>query len=139
MTLSTRLSNIVVEAQAQALADLCDGGIMRIYSGPQPADALSGVGMDNVLLASVTLSTPAFSSVQYGVMTANAITPGVATDSGTASWFRIYKADGTAVVMDGSVGTTGSNLVLSSTTITTGVTIEITSFVHTLLKSHINV
>jgi len=139
MSLSTRLSNTVVEAQAQAMADLCDGGVMRIYSGPQPADAMTGLAGDNSLLVSVTLGTPAFSSVQYGVMTANAITSGVASDNGTASWFRIYKADGTTAIMDGSVGTTATNLVLSSTAITTGVTVEVTSFVHTLLKSHINV
>jgi hypothetical protein len=134
MSLNTKLSTAVVEAQAEALATLCNGGTLKIYSGTQPADANTAPGGDTSLLVSCALGDPAFASVTFGTMTANAITNGVAEAAGTASWFRIYKADGTTPLLDGSVGTTASNLILTSTNITIGLTVEITSFIHNVLK-----
>jgi hypothetical protein len=70
-------------------------------------------------------------------MVANPITDGVATAAGTASWFRIYAADGTSSLMDGNVGTTAANLILTSTNITIGLTVEVTSFIHNVLKNRV--
>jgi hypothetical protein len=63
------------------------------------------------------------------VLTLNAITADSSADaSGTASWFRLLKSDGTTIVMDGDVGTSGSDLNLNSTAITAGGTVSVTSF-----------
>jgi hypothetical protein len=134
--MTTRLTTAVVEAQAQVIANLLDGAEMRIYSGTQPIDANAGVSMDATLLATLNFGTPAIASVTNGLITANPLTGGTAVSDGEASWFRIYAADGTTPILDGGVGTTNNNLQLTTTTITTGVVIEITSWTHQVIKSH---
>ena len=63
-----------------------------------------------------------------GVITLNAISDGTATGTGTAAIARIYKSDGSTLVMQGlTVGTSGSNINLSSLSITTGDVVSITS------------
>jgi hypothetical protein len=61
--------------------------------------------------------------------TANTIaTDSSAAATGTAAWFRAYKSDGVTGVLDGSVGTSGSDLNLNTTSIVSGATVAVTSF-----------
>jgi len=116
------------------VVDLVDAGTppgtLRIYSGTMPADvnaALSG----NTLLAQLTMSTTAFGAAASGVATAAAITSDTSADAtGTATFFRILNAAGVAVIQ-GSVGTSASDLVLSSTSITIGGTVAVSSLQYT--------
>lgn len=63
-----------------------------------------------------------------GVITLNAISDGTATGTGTAAIARIYKSDGSTLVMQGlTVGTSGSNINLSSLSINTSDVVSITS------------
>lgn len=130
MSLNTQIADAVVNAQADALARLLDGGKLRIYSGTQPATAdtaLSG----NTLLAELTFNATSAPAASSGVLTFNSITSASsAAASGTASFFRCVKADGTTVVMDGSVGTSSANLIMATTTISAGQTVSCSSFSH---------
>ena len=118
-------------AQADALAALCNSGTIKIYDGTQPANANTAISTQ-VLLATLTFGATAFGASSAGVITANAITSGTAVASSTATWCRIFKSDGTTVVMDGTVGTSAANLILSTTTITSGITVGCSSFTHTV-------
>lgn len=103
-----------------ALAPL-NGGTVQIYSGTQPATpdtALSG----NTLLVTLTLNATAFANASAGTATANSITSGVAAATGTASFFRAFTT-GSAAVIDGSVGTSGADMTIPSTSIVSGTTI----------------
>ena len=60
-------------------------------------------------------------------MSANAITNETSATAGTATWFRVVDNSGD-FVMDGDVGTSGSDLNLNTTTIGSGGTVEVTSF-----------
>jgi hypothetical protein len=63
-----------------------------------------------------------------GVLTLNAISAGTASAAGTAAIARIYKSDGTTMVIEGlTVGTSGQNINLSSTTIAVSDTVTIAS------------
>lgn len=63
-----------------------------------------------------------------GVLTLNSISTGTATAAGTAAIARIYKSDGTTMVMEGlTVGTSGTNIVISSTTVAISDTVTISS------------
>ena len=63
-----------------------------------------------------------------GVLVLNAITAGVATGAGTAAIARIYKSDGTTLVINGlTVGLTASNINITNTTIGISDTITVTS------------
>lgn len=101
-------------------------GKLRIYAGTRPATG----GTATTLLAELTLNATFAPAASNGVLTANAITGDNSADaSGTASWARILKSDGTTTVMDLSVSATGGGgeLQLSTTTISTGVAINVTS------------
>jgi phosphatidylglycerophosphatase A len=131
MAKNTQLSNTTANAQADSLATLCNSGFIRIYDGTQPANANTAI-TSQVLLATLTFGATAFGAASAGVITANAITSGTAGNSGTASWCRIVKSDGTTVVMDGTVATATANLILSTTTITAGIVVGCSSFTHTV-------
>lgn len=112
----------------QITTDLGTAAIWRIYSGVQPADVSSAITAANVVIASCAgASTNAFGTAAAGIMTANAIANDAAAVGGTAAWFSIVKSTGLRVV-DGSVGTSGADLNLNSTTITTNAVVSITAF-----------
>ena len=132
MAKNTQLSNAAANAEADALAALLNSGYLRIYDGSQPADANTAVS-SQVLLAELRFGATAFGAAVAGVITANAITgDSDANATGTAAWFRALKSDGTTVVMDGSVGTSGTNLVVATTSIALHQTVNCSSFVHTV-------
>lgn len=127
MAFNTQLADATVNAQASALAALCNSGFIKIYDGAQPASAdtaLSG----NTLGVTLTFGATAFGAPNSGVITANAVTSGVAAASITPTFARIYKSDGTTVVMDVSVGASGANMTLGA--FTAGTTVALTSFTH---------
>lgn len=59
-------------------------------------------------------------TVSTGVLTFNAVGDATATGSGTAAIARLFKTDGTTMVIEGlTVGTSGTNIVITNTTIAT--------------------
>lgn len=127
MPLNTQLSIGSVNAQATALSTLCNGGIVKIYDGTQPATSDTALGT-NTLGVTLTLNATAFGAPVSGLLTANAITSGAAVAGITPTWARIFKSDGTTVVMDVSAGATASNMTIGA--FTTGTTVGVTSFTH---------
>jgi hypothetical protein len=129
--MTIHISNAARSAAANAAVDLVDagaaGGKIRIYSGAQPAGPDTAVGAQ-VLLAELTMdATAAFSAASNGVKTLDA-TPVLSTTglaAGTAAWFRMLDSNNVAVI-DGSAGTSGTDLILNTTTISVGVTVEVT-------------
>jgi hypothetical protein len=121
----TMLDAITTDIDAGAGA-----GTLRIYDGSVPADAdtaLSG----NTLLAQLTMSDPSAAGASGGDWTASSITADSSADaSGTASFFRILDSNA-AVVLQGTVGTTGADLNLNSVSITAGDNVAVSSFVIT--------
>lgn len=105
-------------------------GTLRIYSGTKPTNAdtaLSG----NTLLAQLTMSDPSAAAASSGDWTASSITADSSADAtGTASFFRLLDSDSN-VVMQGDVGTSGSDLNLNSVSITSGDNVAVTSMVIT--------
>ena len=127
------ISNAAASAGLDAVTALLNGGTLRLYSGTKPAgpdSALSG----NTVLAELGLGSPAFGAASNGVASANAITPdSSANATGTASFYRAFGSGG-AAVCDGEVGTTGSDLNLSTTSIQAGAEVSISSWQLTLPK-----
>lgn len=111
-----------------ALIDAGTGaGKIRIYNGTRPATG----GAATTLLAELTCSDPSSAAASGGVLTLSSITDDASADAtGTATWFRVVDSDNNFVI-DGDVGTSGSDLNLNTTSITLGDTVSITSFVIT--------
>jgi hypothetical protein len=135
MALNTQITDAIANAQCAIVTALCNGGTINLYSGTQPANANTAVGVGNTLLATLTFNGTAFGSPTAGVATANAITSGTAVATGTATWFRVLKSDGVTVVYDGSVGTSGCNLNLNSNAIQINATVSITSLTFSALEA----
>jgi hypothetical protein len=139
MALATRISNAAAKAACDAIVDLIDGGagagLLRIYDGTQATDPDTAIGAQ-VLLAELTLSDPAFGAAADaapgGRATASAITTDASANAtGTATWFRVVTSAGTAI-LDGSVGTSGADLNLNTTSIVSGASVAVTSWTFTV-------
>ena len=126
MASNLQYSNGTRDAQQQGLITYAGSGCkINLYSGTQPANANTAISTQT-LLVELTISG-GFGTDSNGTLTFNTVSNGTAVASGTASFFRIFKSDGTTVVMDGSVGTSSADLVLNTTTIATNDTVAITS------------
>jgi hypothetical protein len=105
-----------------------NAALLRIYDGSRPATG----GTATTLLAELTCGTPFAAGAASGVLTLGAITQDASANAtGTATWFRIVKADGTTHVLDGNVGTSGSDLNLTTVSIVITQPVSVTSFVIT--------
>ncbi len=105
-----------------------NAALLRIYDGTRPATG----GAATTLLAELTCGTPFAAAASSGVLTLGAITDdSSANATGTATWFRIVQSDGSTHVMDGDVGTSGSDLNLTSTSIVATQSVSVSSFVIT--------
>lgn len=125
----------ITTAQASRAADAvtarANSGSLRIYSGTPPANAAAALA-GNTLLASLPLGATAFAAASAGVATANAITADASADAtGTATFYRVMETDGTTVVFQGTVGTSGAELNLNTVSIIAGGNVAVTSLTYT--------
>lgn len=102
--------------------------LLRIYNGSRPANVGTAITSQTLLVA-LTCNASAFAAAASGgVLTASAITNGTAAATGTASWFRLFQSNGTTAIVDGDVSTSGADLNLNNTSISTGQTVSVTAF-----------
>ncbi len=143
--MAVRINTAARNALANAIATLVDGGSsagrLRVYTGSQPAGP--GTAPSGTLLLEVTLNDPSFGSASSGTITAaqSPALSGTGAAAGTAGWFRVLdstEAAGSRLwVRDGSVSAPGGggDLQLSTTTISNGLAVSITSLTVTMPAS----
>jgi len=134
--MTTRIGVSARNAAATAIATLLDGGAaagkIEIRTGSQPATPATAAS--GTLLATLTLTDPAFGAASTGVVTAATITGDSSADAtGTAGWFRAMDSNNVAII-DGSVTATGGggDLTLNSVSIVAGGTVNVTSWTITM-------
>jgi hypothetical protein len=140
------VTGVICAANGGSMKDVMRNGILRIYSGSQPANA--DTAYSGTMLCEFTVSSGAWvagaegNGLEFGDETDGylekcdgEVWSGVAAASGTAGWFRFYAnatdAGGASTILpriDGSVGTSGADLNMASTSITLGNTYTIDSF-----------
>lgn len=137
-------STILASARGGSISDLFRNGVIDIYSGSQPSG--SDMAETGTKLVTITLSSGSFTSgiatnginfdeTASGVLSKDAseIWSGLGLADGTAGWFRLYDnsyttgASTTSIRLDGSVATSGGQLNISNTAITTGGTTTVDS------------
>jgi hypothetical protein len=88
-----------------------------------------------VLLAELRFAATSESDITDGVITFAAIASDTAANAtGTATWFRAFKSNGTTPVWDGSVSTSGATLNLNSTAIQVNAQVDVTALTFTINK-----
>jgi hypothetical protein len=105
---------------------------LRIYNGTPPTDvntALSG----NTLIAEVT---PAPAAAVAGPPTTKDMLGGGKTVAAAAAgnpvtFYRVYNSAGTTAYEQGTVGTTGTDLIIDNTNVASGQTVNFNTFVKT--------
>lgn len=133
LRLNYATKDIIMAAIRDAIGN---GGLLKVYAGTMPADITTAIS-GQLLLGTLTFGSPS-GTVDSGLhkFVAGAITQDSAADNGgvPATFARIFKADGTTIVMDIDVGVTGSGatLQLNTTNIVAGGPILVTSFEITL-------
>lgn len=139
LRLSTGLRNGL--AGTSGLKDMLQGGFLDVYSGGQPTTAdiaETGVKLGRI---SMTSGTAAEDGLLLGTAGAGILPKGHGVWSGTiitagvAGYFRFYGTAGTAIGatttgerLDGNVGVSGSDMVLSNTSLVAGATLTIDTF-----------
>jgi hypothetical protein len=127
--MAVRIADSVRNSRIDAIRAAIDAGagagLLRIYSGSKPA---KGGVPSGSLLAEITLADPCGTS-SSGVLTFSSMprTDTSANNTGTAAFFYLVDSTG-AFVCDGDISTSGSDLNLTTTSITAGQPVEITSF-----------
>lgn len=133
MSTKINLSDLAANTEANALAPLLNSGFIEIFTGTQPVNANTALS-GNTLLATLTFGSTAWGSSAAGVITANAITSGTAVATGTATFARLYKSDGTTVVGDCTVGTSGAGININTVSIVSGGLVSCTSLTWTVAE-----
>jgi hypothetical protein len=130
--MSTQLSERIVNGQAAIVADLLRDGFLDLYDGVQPDSPEVGV-VNQVFLGSVRFT--GFTEPNGGLIYAFPITGGVAIESGSATWARLYRSDHRTPVMDVSVGETDADCIVRSSKVERGTLIEFEAFEYQVPKS----
>ena len=124
MQFSTEVRN----ARADAVETV--GGaspILRIRTGAAPASC--GAADSGSVLATINLPADWMAAASGGVKAKSGTWSDAAADAtGTAAHFRIYKADGTTCFLQGTVGTSGADMIVSNTSFATGQPFTVDSF-----------
>ncbi|MHC1787887.1 hypothetical protein [Solidesulfovibrio sp.] len=147
---STGLRNALLDAGS--FQDVLANGVMYLYSGAQPTDP--DAAATGSLLLKITVASGAFShgtttnGLNFGAAVAGVlpkstseIWSGVCVAAGTIGWFRFCAnaadseptdADTVRKSFDGSIASSGAQLLMSSVTVAIGDTRTIDSFTVTL-------
>lgn len=119
-----------------AVSALLNNGYLEIWTGAQPA--LDG-SLTGTKLAKLGFGATAFGSAtaSTGTVTAaaNSITSATASASGTAGYHALLASNDSTVIATGSVGTSGADLNMNSTSITSGASVSCSSYALTLPQS----
>jgi len=111
-------------SMTQLATDIGANAQIIIYTGSMPANV--GTVATGTLLVQFAGNAGGFGSASAGVLTASAVANATASGTGTAGYFRINTSGGTAVVQ-GTVGTSGADMIVTNTSINSGQTCTFTS------------
>lgn len=117
-TVNTKLDAVETAIGASA--------ILRLLSGSMPANCAAA--QTGTLLASISLpsnwmnNAASRSKAKAGSWTTSGIT------NGTVGYFRILESTGTTCHIQGTAGTSGTDMILSSASIATGQAVSVVTF-----------
>ena len=134
VSITATMRNALLDGGASGGLKSLDSGFLKLYDGTPPANASAALS-GNTLLATLTFASDAFGDSASGVATAAAITSDTTADAtGTATFFRLWKSDNT-VMLQGTAGTSGTDLILNTASIVAGAVVAVSSLTITMPAS----
>ena len=135
MANACRISSAAAIAACNAVVDLVDGGAgagsLIIYTGAVPNYANDAAGTE---VATCTCADPAYGNAAADAgnhwaeadLASSAVDSSATGNASAVTYFRVADSDA-AVVLQGTIGTSGADLNLNSVTIGAGATVTITA------------
>lgn len=126
--LNSQWSTTARNARMSAISTASASGFLDFYSGTQPANAdaaVTGTQLCSVSLGASPWNAPASGSMTNAGALSCSGTAGAGSGGTTATYAVLYKSDHTTVLGMFSVGTSGANINMATTTISTGLTVNI--------------
>lgn len=106
-----------------------NAGLLRIYTGSIPVDCVTAAS--GTKLVEHTTGSPFAPGASAGVLSPTLPSNVNALATGTAGYWRQYKADGTTCIAQGSVGTSGADMNLNTLSIVSGGPVQVNSWTFT--------
>lgn len=126
IVITTAVATALDDAATAAVDDslvssLGSNSVLQIRTGsaPGPGNAATGTLLASVTIASWTAASPA-----AGQVTGSNPAAVTASATGTAAHFRLQTSGGTAI-LEGSVGTSGADLILDNVSIISGGSVDL--------------
>lgn len=129
ITIEESLCNDALDLIGPAIDAGSSNGVIQIRSGSMPL--LTSDPDAGSLLAELDMSEPSMLAAASKAVAADTISPGTVIADGTATHFRVKDSNG-VVVLQGTVGTSAADMILNTTTFTSGGQCQINSFTLTL-------
>lgn len=114
-------------AMTQLNADIGPNAVIKIFTGSVPANC--GTADTGTTLVTFAGNAGGFGTIASQVLTASAVASTTASATGTAGYYRIYPSAATTTnaVVQGTVGTSGADMIVTNTSIASGQTCNFTS------------
>ena len=105
--------------------------VLKIRSGAAPANC--GTADSGTVLALITLASDWAAAASSGTKALSGlpVSDTSADGTGTAAHFRLYASDGSTCHMQGTVGTSGTDMIVDSTSFTAGQAFNVTGWTWT--------
>ena len=101
--------------------------VLKIRTGSAPADVATADS--GTVLATLSLASDYMAAASSGSKAKSGTWEDTSADAtGTAAHFRIYASDGTTAHMQGTVGTSGTDMIVDSVSFTAGQAFTISAF-----------
>jgi hypothetical protein len=114
-------------AQMDAIStEVGSAGFLEIYTGAEPANCAAAT--TGTKLSKHTLGSPFAPASSAGVLSPTLPANVNALATGTAGYWRVFKANDTTCVMQGTVGTSGADLNLNTLALVSGGPVQINSW-----------
>lgn len=121
---STTVRNAKLDAVETAIGT---APVMRIYSGSAPANPAAAA--TGTVLAEITMPSDWMAAAASGSKAMSGSWQDLSADAGgTPGYFRIWNSGVTTCHVQGTAGTTGTDMILSSGTLTAGQSFSVTGF-----------
>ena len=120
---TTHRTNAMTDIATQAGVN----AVIKIFSGAQPATCVTADS--GTMLVTFAGNATQFGTASAGVLTASAVANATAAATGTAGYFRVYPnaATTTNAVFQGTVGLSGTDMIVTNTSIAVSQTCTFTS------------
>jgi hypothetical protein len=126
--MAIQLSAAVRNARLDAIETaISTSAVLKIRSGSAPADVATADS--GTVLATLSLPSDWMAAASSGSKAKSGTWQDTSADAtGTAAHFRIYASDGTTAHIQGTVGTSGTDMIVDSTSFTATQSFTINSF-----------